>query len=59
MIETSVQCPYCGEFITIFVDPSEDEQTYTEDCSVCCRPIVFRVCCNGGELRLVEPSREG
>ncbi len=35
----SIMCPYCGEFIEIEVDCSEDEQSYIEDCSVCCRPI--------------------
>ncbi len=24
----------------MFVDPSVPEQTYTEDCQVCCRPII-------------------
>jgi len=36
-----VECPYCGEFVTIFIDPSGGEsQTYVEDCPVCCRPWV-------------------
>ena len=34
-----VQCPYCGEWIEIQVDASAGEQSYIEDCSVCCRPI--------------------
>jgi hypothetical protein len=38
-----VDCPYCGEQIEIVVDLSEAEQSYVEDCSVCCRPIVFSV----------------
>ncbi|WP_187409925.1 CPXCG motif-containing cysteine-rich protein [Saccharophagus sp. K07] len=36
-------CPYCGEKIDLVVDCSELEQEYTEDCSVCCRPIVVTV----------------
>ena len=37
--EKRISCPYCGETITIFVDDSVPEQTYIEDCQVCCRPI--------------------
>jgi hypothetical protein len=38
-MDSEVQCPYCGEWITIFVDPGGGEvQTYVEDCAVCCRP---------------------
>jgi hypothetical protein len=37
-------CPYCGESIELVVDDSVDEQTYIEDCPVCCRPINVSVC---------------
>ncbi len=40
MEERLVACPYCGETITLLVDPSIDEQQYYEDCSVCCCPIL-------------------
>jgi transcription elongation factor Elf1 len=32
-------CPYCGERISMLVDTSVREQSYIEDCEVCCRPI--------------------
>lgn len=38
-----VQCPYCGETITLLVDDSAGDQRYIEDCHVCCRPIVVTV----------------
>ncbi|MDJ0751528.1 MAG: CPXCG motif-containing cysteine-rich protein [Woeseiaceae bacterium] len=41
--EKRIGCPYCGETITIVVDESVPEQTYIEDCEVCCRPIVMHV----------------
>lgn len=37
--EQSVTCPYCWETITLLIDPTES-QIYTEDCFVCCRPIL-------------------
>lgn len=36
-------CPYCGEQISILVDPGEEEQRYIEDCEVCCRPIDVQI----------------
>lgn len=39
--ETFINCPYCGESIDILVDDSSGEQSYYEDCSVCCAPILF------------------
>lgn len=38
--EQSYTCPYCYQPNTVGVDPSvEAKQTFTEDCTVCCRPI--------------------
>lgn len=37
-------CGYCGETNETFVDLSQGrEQSYIEDCQVCCRPNVLRV----------------
>jgi len=42
LLNTQINCPYCGEPIDILLDDSVEQQDYYEDCSVCCRPI--RVC---------------
>ena len=34
-----ISCPYCGEQFEILIDVSETDQSYIEDCYVCCRPI--------------------
>ena len=41
--EVGASCPYCGEPITLLVDLTGGDQTYTEDCFVCCQPIVVTV----------------
>ena len=41
--EEHVECPNCGEFISVVIDKSIDIQEYIEDCSVCCRPITINV----------------
>ena len=45
-VEPSVEvyCPYCGEPSQILVDAGSGmDQTYVEDCEVCCRPRTVRV----------------
>ena len=42
--EVEIQCPHCGEPLSIPIDPSEGEaQEMFEDCAVCCRPIHLRI----------------
>jgi hypothetical protein len=38
-VEYFFQCPYCWEEISMLLDKSVREQTYIEDCEVCCNPI--------------------
>ena len=42
-----VTCPYCGEPIELLLDGSAGDQSYVEDCPVCCRPINVRVDVDG------------
>jgi hypothetical protein len=55
---TEVMCPHCGETITLFLDLSVEEQSYIEDCSVCCQPMTVSYGASEGELAHleVEPS---
>lgn len=39
----AVACPYCGEILHIDIDCSVSQQSYIEDCQVCCRPINVNV----------------
>lgn len=43
LTEETVNCPYCGEAIEVLLDAQEVGQQYTEDCQVCCKPILFNV----------------
>jgi hypothetical protein len=39
-----VSCPFCGQSEELYVDLGGGEhQTYTEDCSLCCRPRIVHV----------------
>ncbi|WP_303318484.1 CPXCG motif-containing cysteine-rich protein [Flavivirga abyssicola] len=39
MLEHFFTCPYCWEKISILIDNSIFQQSYIEDCEVCCNPI--------------------
>jgi hypothetical protein len=56
MLETTadVMCPYCGEMIPLLLDLSVEEQTYIEDCSVCCQPMTVSYTAADGELQSVS-----
>ena len=60
MLESrSVSCPYCGELFDATIDLSAGNQSYIEDCYVCCRPIQFNVeVDHSGELVSVNPCRD-
>jgi hypothetical protein len=52
MLETTaeIDCPHCGERITLLLDLSLESQSYIEDCSVCCQPMLVSYDAHGGEL---------
>ena len=56
--EQQLSCPYCGECITVLIDCSLAEQSYIEDCQVCCQPIVLDVTINDENEISVIPGCE-
>lgn len=40
----TLQCPYCGEPVELSAEAQgASEETYVEDCSVCCRPWTVHI----------------
>lgn len=54
----SVDCPYCGEPIELLIDCSVLQQSYIEDCQVCCRPINVSVSIGDDDEISVNVSSE-
>lgn len=54
-----VQCPYCGEWISLVADASAGSQRYTEDCQVCCQPMAVAVEFDEEGNTSVRVEREG
>lgn len=50
MEEHDLQCPYCWQSISMLIDVSITQQTYIEDCEVCCNPIEVSVECAYNEI---------
>lgn len=55
-MELETNCPYCGEPITLVVDEGGGtNQSYIEDCEVCCRPMQVYV--SGDDEYSIEVTR--
>jgi hypothetical protein len=54
----TVTCPCCWQAIEITLDLSAGDQTYIEDCSVCCRPLVISFQTDGDALAAIEVTAE-
>ena len=52
-------CAFCGEDNDVFVDPSGGQhQTFTEDCTVCCRPNLITLTIDDEGDAAIEVSQE-
>lgn len=48
-----VQCPYCGEPVEVEIELREEEQSFIEDCTVCCRPIQYTLSAGTDDPELI------
>lgn len=58
--DAEIECPFCGEIVSITLDPFGGAfQEYTEDCEVCCQPWLIRVrySDSGDATVQVEPAQ--
>jgi len=57
--EARIDCPYCGQAIVVLVDCTAGDQSYIEDCHVCCQPIRLDIgVAAGGELDWITVTAE-
>ncbi|MBA3563510.1 MAG: CPXCG motif-containing cysteine-rich protein [Gammaproteobacteria bacterium] len=54
----SLTCPWCLAPISLVIDASAGDQSYIEDCEVCCQPMLVHVRMSGEELLSVEAERD-
>lgn len=59
LAEQVIDCPYCGAPITLMIDCSVGEQEYTEDCQVCCQPMLVWTNGDSDDLAVdVQPEND-
>jgi transcription elongation factor Elf1 len=58
LVEKNITCPYCGELSSVLIDGSIEQQSYIEDCSVCCQPINLNVNILSDDQAAVEAHRD-
>lgn len=49
-----VFCPFCGQQFELVLDLSVDQQQFTTDCEVCCRPFEVTMETRDGSLSNIE-----
>ena len=61
--EHEFTCPHCWERITMLLEPDPHggaaEQSYVEDCEVCCNPIRITYVLSGGRLEAFDAQPIG
>lgn len=55
--ETYFQCPYCGQQISMLLEELYGQQTYIEDCEVCCSPIQITFEVDEGEIVILKVEK--
>jgi len=58
LLDQQIHCPYCGEPLEIYIDPSIEQQQYVEDCQVCCAPILISVVLDDGLVSTLSVEQE-
>lgn len=56
-VEHFFSCPFCMEEISMVVEVFSGNQSYIEDCEVCCRPIEIKYTCDEGVISHFESAR--
>ena len=54
MIEHFFTCPYCWQNISMLLDSSIRQQSFIEDCEICCNPIELHIAFTNKELSSFE-----
>lgn len=57
LVEPKIRCPYCDEAMRILLDLSAGDQSYVEDCQVCCQPMLLSYQCDEHALTDLQVER--
>lgn len=54
VIEHRISCPFCAESMSILLDISAGDQSYIEDCQICCQPMQISFQSDNEELLALQ-----
>ena len=54
ILERRIHCPFCAEVMSILIDISAGDQSYIEDCQVCCQPMQIGFQTSDGEIEQLQ-----
>jgi transcription elongation factor Elf1 len=54
IVERRISCPFCAEAMSILLDLSAGDQSYIEDCQICCQPMQISFQSDGDELATLQ-----
>lgn len=54
LIERRIRCPFCAEAMSILVDLSAGDQSYIEDCQICCQPMQISYQTDGDAIAALQ-----
>lgn len=57
LVERRISCPFCNEKMTILVDLSVGNQSYIEDCQICCQPMQVSYATDRDEIDYLRVDR--
>ncbi len=57
-VAETVQCPFCGQSFELMIDTSVEQQCFTTDCEICCRPFEVAVECEPGEILSLDVTAD-
>jgi transcription elongation factor Elf1 len=57
LCERRISCPYCGELMHIVLDLSAGDQSYIEDCQICCQAMQIDFTTDTHELHDLRVNR--
>jgi transcription elongation factor Elf1 len=55
-IEHFFTCPHCWQTISMILDLSIEDQSYVEDCEVCCNPVQINYTAEDFEIKEFEAN---
>lgn len=56
-VERRIRCPWCAATFEIILDLSAGDQSYVEDCQVCCQPMQLTFQTDGQQSLALQVER--